>query len=119
MRISDWSSDVCSSYLLRDVHFLGAAPELDAQQPGKTVLQLFDRQALSFDGLLCCPQFGPLQLHDLSSLPQHCLQETGVCREAIKVEPHDPDYRTSGIYRLHNQAFFQGFIAQDRKEVVS
>src|SRR3546814_2805273 len=77
---------------LRDVHFLGAAPELDAQQPGKTVLQLFDRQALSFDGLLCCPQFGPLQLHDLSYLPQHFLQENGVCREAIKVEPHAPDY---------------------------
>src|SRR3546814_18847004 len=111
MRISDWSSDVCSSYLLRDVHFLGAAPELDAQQPGKTVLQLFDRQALRFDGLLCCPQFGPLQLHDLRSLPQPFLQANGVCREAIKVEPHSPDYSASGLSRIPNTSVFWHFIA--------
>src|SRR3546814_10674985 len=102
MRISDWSSDVCSSDLL------------DAQQPGKTVLQLFDRQALSFDGLLCCPQFGPLQLHDLSYLPQHFLQENGVSREAIKVEPHAPDYSASGISRHHKTAVFRAFIAHAR-----
>src|SRR3546814_5286814 len=95
MRISDWSSDVCSSDL-------------------KTVLQLFDRLALSFDGLLCCPQFGPLQLHDLSYLPQHFLQENGVCREAIKVEPHAPDYSASGISRLHKTAVFRAFIAHAR-----
>src|SRR3546814_13455417 len=68
----------------------------------------------SFDGLLCCPQFGPLQLHDLSYLPQHFLQENGVCREAIKVEPHAPDYSASGISRLHKTAVFRAFIAHAR-----
>ncbi|TCM12126.1 hypothetical protein EDF56_11910 [Novosphingobium sp. PhB165] len=85
---------------LRDVHLFGAAAELDAQKPGQTVLQLFDRQALSFDGLLCRSQFGPLQFHDLSHLPQHFLQEDRVCGETIKVEPHAVDYSASHISRL-------------------
>lgn len=85
---------------LRDIHLLGAATELDAQKSGQTVLQLFDRQALNFDDLLCRPQFGPLQLHDLSHLPQHFLQEDGICGETIKVEPHAVDYSASGISRL-------------------
>ena len=85
---------------LSDVHLLGAATELDAQQPGQTMLQLFDRQALSFDDLLRRSQFGSLHLHDLSHLPQHFLQEDGVCGETIKVEPHAADYSARGISRL-------------------
>ncbi|MGF7205419.1 hypothetical protein GGQ82_004513, partial [Sphingobium olei] len=50
---------------LGDIHFLGAAAELDAQQPRDTMLELFDPQGLGFDRGLRRRQFGPFLLHDI------------------------------------------------------
>jgi hypothetical protein len=76
---------------LGDIHFFGAAAELDAQQPRDTMLELFDPQGLGFDRGLRRRQFGPFLLHDIGHLQQHFLQENRVCGKAIKGEPHATD----------------------------
>ena len=76
---------------LGDIHFFGAAAELDAQQPRDTMLELFDPQDLGFDRGFRGPPFGPFLFHGIGHLQQHFLQEDRVCRKAIKGEPHAAD----------------------------
>jgi hypothetical protein len=96
---------------LGDIHFLGAAAELDAQQPCDAMLELFDPQGLGFDGCFRCRQFGPFLLHDIGHLQQHFLQENRVCRKAIKGEPHARDDSRRPRQSLHKMAVLLIFLA--------
>ena len=62
------------------------------------VFELLDLQGLGLGGGLRHLQFGAFLLHDLCHLPQDFLQQSGVYRQAIKVEPHAHEH--SGIGRL-------------------
>jgi len=83
------------------------------------MLQLFDCQALGFDGLLHHLQFGALRLNGIDHLPQYFLQQNRVCGKAIKVEPHAADYSRSSGSILHKTAVFRQFIAHARVGVTT
>lgn len=100
---------------LRIVHLLGTAPELDPQQSGETVLQLFYGQSLGFDGPLRNLQLIPFCFHSLGHLPQHFLQENRVCGKAIKVEPHACPYRADDLKMLQKVPVFCDFPLRNRR----
>lgn len=78
---------------LRDIHLLGAATELDAQQPSDAMFELLDLQRLGIDRRLRHLQLSTFPLQDIGHLAQHFLQENRVCWKAIKGEPHAADNR--------------------------
>ena len=98
---------------MRVVHLLGTAPELDPQQPRKTVFQLFYGQALGFDSLLRNLQLILFCFHSLGHLPQHFLQENWVCGKAIKVEPHACSYRTGASKRPQKTPVLWGYLSRN------
>ena len=95
---------------LGDIHFLGAAAELDAKQPRDAMLELFDPQGLGFDGGFRRRQFGPFLFHDIGHLQQHFLQEDRVCGKAIKGEPHAADDSGSPWKSLQKMTDFLIFL---------
>src|SRR3546814_10064553 len=63
MRISDWSSDVCSSDLEKDHHTITGAPQV---YDGKLIVPVSSKEVLSalFELRPCCSSHGLLQALD-------------------------------------------------------